>query len=309
MLDFRIETFLCVCRHMNYTKAAEELRITQPGVSQHIRCLEEYYGTALFSYSGRALSLTPAGEALKTAMLSVKHDILHLKSGMAEMTEAKISLLFGATLTIGEFFLPRRVARYMLGNPSVNIGMTVGNTKDLLKLLDEGKIDFALLEGYFPRNEYESRLISEENYIAVCGRDYPLGNIKEFSDLFESRLLIRESGSGTREVLKHYLSEHGYSVSDFREISEVNNICALKQMAAAGCGISFIYEIAVREELERGVLKRVELPGWPLSHEFRFVWRKDSIYQDFYEKMYEEICRAELPDDNTRLVPHNMVKL
>ena len=294
MLDFRVETFLCVCRHMNYTKAAEELRITQPGVSQHIRYLEDYYGTRLFHYSGRALSLTPAGEALKSAMLSVKHDILHLKSDMANLAAQEVFLLFGATLTIGEFFLPQRMTRYMRENPSANIGLTVGNTKDLLKQLDEGKIDFALLEGYFPKHEYETRLISKENYIAVCGSGYPMGEIKDFSDLFKNRLLIRESGSGTREVLHHYLSEHGYSVSDFKEMSEINNIHALKQLVAGGCGVSFLYEIAVREELDKGILKQVDIPGWELTHEFQFVWRKDSIYQEYYENMYEEICGAQL---------------
>lgn len=71
MLDFRIETFLCVCKYLNYTKAAEELNITQPGVSQHIKYLENFYGDKLFTYSNKILTLTEAGEKLKNAMLSM----------------------------------------------------------------------------------------------------------------------------------------------------------------------------------------------------------------------------------------------
>lgn len=291
MLDFRVETFLCVCRYMNYTKAAEELRITQPGVSQHIHCLEEYYGVRLFQYSGRTLSLTPAGEALLSAMLSVKHDMVHLKNRMAELAAGEMPILLGATLTIGEFYIPRRLARYIKDNPSATVDMTIGNTKSLLKQLDEGTLDFVMLEGYFPKREYESRLISRENFIAVCSKDDDVSGIECFSDLFSRRLVAREPGSGTRDVLEHYMAEQGYSISDFSSVLEINNIHALKQLVESGLGISFLYELSVRAELSHGLLKKVEIPDWDVSHEFRFVWRKDSIYQDYYEKMFEKFCQ------------------
>ena len=128
MLDFRIETFLCVCRHMNFTKAAQELRITQPGVSQHIRYLENYYENRLFCYSNKKLTLTQAGIDLRDTMISVKNDSMHLKNAMKEHAAGKKILKFGATLTVGEFYLPEKIKEYVRNNPQTQLDFTIGNT-------------------------------------------------------------------------------------------------------------------------------------------------------------------------------------
>lgn len=84
MLDFRVETFLAVCRHMNFTKAARELNITQPAVSHHMHYLEQAYGTALFQHNGKRLQLTEAGEILRRTLLTMKHDEQHLQKRMQQ---------------------------------------------------------------------------------------------------------------------------------------------------------------------------------------------------------------------------------
>ena len=106
MQDFRMETFLAVCRNLNYTKAAEELCITQPAVSQHIRHLEEYYGTRLFVSEGKKMVLTEAGRLLQSAGLTMRHEEYALKELMARAGATERSLHMGATMTIGEFVLP-----------------------------------------------------------------------------------------------------------------------------------------------------------------------------------------------------------
>ena len=151
MQDFRMETFLAVCRNLNYTKAAEELCITQPAVSQHIRHLEEYYGTRLFISEGKKMVLTEAGRLLQSAGLTMRHDECALKEQMARAGAEGRSLHMGATMTIGEFVLPFMLNRFMLNEPEATVHVTVANTTDLLRSIDEGKLDFALVEGYFWR--------------------------------------------------------------------------------------------------------------------------------------------------------------
>lgn len=288
MLDFRVETFLCVCRHMNFTRAANELAITQPGVTQHIHYLEHYYECKLFFHIGKSLSLTPAGEALRSALLSMKHDELHLKNQVCDIAEEQRPLLFGATLTIGEYFVPPHLTGYMKRNKAARLSMMVSNTRELLGALDEGALDFVLLEGYFPQKEYESLLLSVEDYIAVAAVDYQ-AQIGHLTDLLGHRLLLREEGSGTREILVHYLMEQGYSIDDFSVGAQISNIHALKHMAIAGCGITFLYRIAAAEDIERGRLREIRLPGGQITHEFRFVWRQNSIYKEYYEKICREL--------------------
>lgn len=108
MLDFRIETFLCVCKYMNFTKASAALNITQPAVSQHIHYLEDEYSAKLFEYKNRKLSLTPAGEELYRAALTMKHDDRILAKRMKLAGQPVRKLSFGATLTVGGIPLSRQ---------------------------------------------------------------------------------------------------------------------------------------------------------------------------------------------------------
>ena len=113
MLDFRMETFLALCRTMNYTRAAEELRITQPAVTQHIQYLQRHYGVKLFSYHDKRLALTEAGEALHSAALTMEHDERELRQRLPLLEKGRQHLRLGATLTVGEYALPPHLARYM----------------------------------------------------------------------------------------------------------------------------------------------------------------------------------------------------
>lgn len=110
MQDFRMETFLMVCRFLNYTNAAKALNITQPAVSQHIRFLEDHYKVKLFLYEGKKLRLTEAGAMLYNAATTMKHDEVILSEQLK--TSGRLKLIFGATLTIGDFVLPEKLIRF-----------------------------------------------------------------------------------------------------------------------------------------------------------------------------------------------------
>ncbi len=287
MLDFRIETFLCVCKYMNYTKAARELGITQPGVSQHIKYLENYYGDALFTYTNKALQLTYAGEELRDAMLSIKHDTMHIKKKISDHAMESQTIKFGATLTIGEFMMPDKLNDFIQKHPNLQFEFVIANTKELLSLLEEGLIDFAIIEGYFQKGEYEFKTVSNEKYILVCGNDYTLPSVTHFHELFSHNLIVRENGSGTKEILERYLSDHGFSLSDFKRISTISSIHVIKQLVEHNCGISFMYEIAVKKEIEEKKLKRIEIPHFDLCHEFNYIWRKNSVFGDYYQSLFD----------------------
>lgn len=290
MLDFRIETFLCVCKYMNFTKASAALNITQPAVSQHIHYLEEEYSAKLFEYKNRKLSLTPAGEELYRASLTMKHDDRILAKRMKLAGQPVRSLAFGATLTVGEFLFPRKVASYLENNPHTDIRMIIRNTHELLEMIDSGTIDFAVIEGYFPRSEYGYRTYSLEPYAAVCRKGYQFkcGHTPaSVRDLLCEPLLIREDGSGTREILERYLAGSNLSLLDFDHTIEIDSIHVIKQLALAGSGITFLYQIAVKEELLDGRLELLLLPGLDTKHEFSFVWRKGSIYKEEYDRLFE----------------------
>lgn len=292
MLDFRIDTFLTVCRYMNFTKAARELHITQPAVSHHIHYLEELYGTRLFEYSGKKISMTEAGKILLSAAMTIKSDELHLRKVMNTHSQVGHRLVFGATMTIGEYVMPEALERYLHVYPESEVRMVVEDTRELLFKLDQGEIEFAVAEGVFQKKEYDFLVYDSEPFAAVCAPGYHFQKeIKTMEDLLSERLFIREPGSGTRYVLERYLEGKNLCLPDFERLIEMNNIGAIKQMVKLGAGITFIYESAVKKELKEGILQKIELDDFELIHDFTFLWRKGSIYKSYYEELFSVFFR------------------
>ena len=253
MLDFRIETFLEVCKDMNFTKAAQKLNLTQPAVSQHIRWLEENCGAKLFLYQGKKLMLTEAGELLKSSAATMKHDIACLKEKMQESAVKKRELKMGLTLTIADFDAGKSIASYLMQDEAVSMRISVGNTQELLKELEEGIIDFALVEGNFPSDIYHHQLYATERYIPVCGKGDPMAEgTWTLQQLLARRLVTREPGSGTRNILERYLEMENLGVTDFSALVEAGSIGLIKQLVEYGCGITFLYRAAVKREIGEG---------------------------------------------------------
>ena len=290
MLDFRIDTFLSVCQTMNFTKAAETLSITQPAVSQHIRYLEENYGVKLFEHQGKKFRLTAAGQLFLNAVTTMKHDDIFLREMLLNLHEQKNKLLFGATRTVGDFILPSKLARYLQRYPDADVHMVVANTSVLLKQLNAGEIDFAVVEGFFEKSEYDSLLFSKENYIAVCGAGYLLPkDACTVEDLLSCRLLLRETGSGTREILEKYLESRNLTTRDFSSVLEASSISAIKALARENAGITFLYEAAAEDELKNKALKKIELSDFALTHDITFLWRRGSIFSEHYYEIFRQL--------------------
>lgn len=289
MLDFRVETFLEVCKDLNFTHAAQRLNMTQPAVSQHIRWLEEAYGVPLFTCKGKKMQLTPAGEMLKNSAATMHHDILALKEKMKKSSRNQL-IKMGLTLTIAEFEIPGIAAAYLNYYPSASLHLSVANTEELLQELEDGKIDFALIEGNFPRNIYHHELYTHERYIAVCSsKDSLAEGTYSLDDLLSHRLITREAGSGSRNILEHYLQMKGVQVESFDSLVETGSIGLIKQLVEQGCGISFLYRTAVKKELAEGTLCEIQMEDLDIVHDFTFIWRENSIFNNHYLEIYEKL--------------------
>ncbi len=291
MLDFRTDTFLTVCKTMNFTAAARELHITQPAVSQHIHFLENEYHTTLFEYHNKQLSLTPAGEVLKRRLTSMKNDEKNIQLEIRSLSNRIESLSIGVTMTIGEYAIVDRLASFLLNHPHMNIHLHYGNTALLLGLLDAGEIDMAIIEGNYPKEHYAHKKYSTEDYIAVCAANHQFvsGTPSTVSDLIKERLIVRKAGSGTRNILEENLLARGLRISNFTHYIEVENMHTIISFLKKDCGISFMYKVAVLEELNQNILKEIQLDDFKMKHDFDFVWGKNSIYTEKYLALCAEL--------------------
>ncbi len=287
MLDYRVNTFLAVCEKGSYTRAAEYLRLTQPAVTQHIHFLEEKYGTILFLTKDKKIRLTPEGEKLRAAMITLRDDEALLQERMHRPENSVKELAVGVTLTIGEFVIAKPMAAFIKAHKDYNIRIVITNTRELLEKLKNGEIQIALVEGYFLPEEFESLIYRTERFIPVAAAGRPFfKDPKKLQDLFGERLIVREKGSGTREVLAKGLAARGFDLSDFTEQTEINSIYAIIQLLKENVGISFLYETAARDEIVAGTLREIRLGDFSLYHDFSFIWNRGSIYR----KEYMVIC-------------------
>lgn len=294
MLDFRMETFLKVCEYMNFTHAGGALNLTQPAVSQHIKYLEKKYDSPLFIRDKKRLLLTPAGEILRSALETMRNDESTLKKRMKESLAGKNILTFGVTMTIGEYALVPALTKLIKSHANTDFHVRYGNTQSLLSYLYEGSIDFAIVEGYFKPDNYNTRIYKTEEYIAVASTKHLFQNpIRTLTDLTSERLIIREHGSGTRAILTKTLAMKNMSVNDFQHIVEVENIHTIVNLLRQDCGISFLYKTAVEEEIAKGTLMQIPLSDFMIKHDFTFLWNKDSVFSAEYEQIFKELKEYE----------------
>lgn len=307
MLDPRTLTFLEVCRCGSFTTAAAHLHVTQPAVSQHIRALERHYQARLFERRGRATVITPAGRLLYRTLARLANDEQRLQAETRELASGKADLQpvrLGATRTIGDYVMPRVLPAYLAAHPEAHLVLTVGNTQGLLQALEAGSIDFALVEGSFDRSSFASEPFSREPIAAVCapelaakhaigqmpseGPGHSSGRRPPLADLTALPLILREEGSGTREILARHLATRELAFADFARTVELGSVAAIKACAEAALGVTFLYRIAVERELATGTLVDVTPADFSLAHDFTLIWQAGSLYAPRYRAILAE---------------------
>ena len=144
------------------------------------------------------------------------------------------------------------------------------------------------MEGLFDKSEYDSSLFSLENFVPVCSPKSEFANREvTFQDITKSRLILREQGSGTREIFENILQKNNYSLHAFDRVIEIGNMAAIKKMVSKGLGITFLFEVAAKKEIEDGKLSVINISGFSEQREFNFVLLKNSFFRNRYMKIYE----------------------
>lgn len=277
MIDYRMDTFLTLCECMNYRKAAEILHITQPAVSQQIHFLEREYGCKLFSYDRHRLTKTEAAVTLEQYARAAKLHEQQLRETLAhsDLRELKV----GATKTIGDYFLRDYIHRYLFQKENA-LDLIVDNTEHLLGLLEESRLDFAVVEGFFDKKRFDSILLRREPFVGICHRNHPFaGREVSIDELLRQTIIHREDGSGTRAILEQELSGYNESLQRFKRHICISSFKLILDLVKSGYGVSFVYNILADSDPE---LAKFTLRGESVVREFNIVYLK---YADLHEKI------------------------
>ncbi len=280
MLDYKSITFLTLCEEMNYRKTAAVLNMTQPAVTQHIHALEAEYGCKLFCYNGHTLTKTPQAELLQNHLRRVRYDDAWLRSQMQRTTRQPLHL--GATKSIGDFMVTDKICRLIAQN-EYEVHLLVDNTQVLLEKLRNGTMDIAMIEGEFDKCSFGWRKMHTEPFVGICSKDSPLANREvTFPEAAACRLLLREEGSGTRDIWETQLKNHGKAVADFASFACISSFTMMKEIIAQNLGITFAYQ-SVMENDPR--LSRFQIQGYESEHDLYYVYLKNTHAKMLLEQL------------------------
>ncbi len=274
MENFRLRVFRSVAQHLSFTRAAEELFLSQPAVTQQIKALEDELGVPMFDRSGGRIQLTPAGRDLLPYAEKLRELAAEAVRAVAQASgEYGGELTLGASQTIGQYLLPKLVAAFRAENPKVRVTACSGNTDAMLQALDARRIQLALIEGPAMRKDLRVEPFLEDHMVLVVppGHEWA-GQDVSLQALGAEPLLMREFGSGSRRVIEHALHDAGLRVKDFRIEMELDSTEGLLSAVEAGLGITFVSRWAARNHLALGTLKLARVRGLELSRRFSLAY-------------------------------------
>lgn len=277
MLDHRTETFMTVCEVMNYREAAQRLHITQPAVTQHIQYLEREYGCRLFYYENRHLTKTPEAVLLEDHIRAIRQRETFLKEKLKNSGIRELKI--GATKTIGDYVILDHIHQF-LAQPDTALTLIVDNTEHLLNLLEQNRLDFAIVEGYFDKKRFDSQLYRKEPFVGICRKGHPFADREvSIEELLSETIIHREEGSGTRAILDEKLHGYNESLMRFHRHICISSFKVILDLVKAGFGVSFVYDILAKND--PGITS-FTIAGEPIIREFNIVYLK---YADVREKI------------------------
>ena len=274
MDDFRLKVFITAARTLSFTRTAEQLFISQPAVSKHVGELESRYKTQLFVRRGSRLELTPAGETLLTCAERLAGDYRRMEYEMSLCASAvEGELRLGASTTIAQYLLPPILARFTTRFPGVRVSMMSGNSDQVEQALCGRSIDLGMVESLSRRQGLHYTLFRPDELVLVArpGGKYARRETVTPEELPRIPLVLRESGSGTLEVIAAALAARGIRLSQFDVTMRLGSTEGIKAFVRNSDAMAILSVISVVDELRSGTLRIVDVDSLALTRDFVFV--------------------------------------
>ncbi len=269
--QFRL--FAAVARNLSFTKAAEEMHLTQPAVSIQVRRLEEHVGLPLIEQIGRRVYLTPVGHELYAACRDIFERLGAFESAVDMLKGEVAGPLRISVVTTTEYFLPHLLGVFLRQHPQVQPVLTVTNRATVLARLQDNEDDLVVM-GQVPDGvDAEILPILDNVLVVVAPPGYPLadGRPMRMEELAKERILVREPGSGTRMAVEKFLADRGVTITPFMELGSAEGI---KRGVMAGLGLAVLPSHSLTVELAAGLISVLNVEGFPLRRPWYAVYRK-----------------------------------
>ena len=275
----QLELFCEIARVKSFSKAAKLLHLSQPAVSGQIHSIEDYYGAQLFERSSSGVTLTEVGQIVyKRAKEILKlHEQLEKEiDGLAKKENQR--LIIGASSVIGNYTLPCSLWNYKEKYPLVDLKLEIKNAETILSMLADDKINLALVEKdafTSHENDFITHPVIDDELIVISPSKRPWITKQAISleEFKKAPLIIREKGSGIRQIFENILESWGMSIDDFNVVTEMGSIDAIKSTVGAGLGVAICGRVAVRKEIRAGIIHPLFIEGKSIKIQYMVVYK------------------------------------
>ncbi|MFA6948941.1 MAG: LysR family transcriptional regulator, partial [Eubacteriales bacterium] len=270
------------------TRAAEKLYLAQPAVSLAVKELEEYYGIRLFDRISRRLYLTEAGRKMYDYAAHIVSLFDEMERNVKNWDSVG-TIRVGSSITVGTCYMPGYVSLFCKKYPNCDVRVTIDSSDIIEGKILSGELDFAVIEGVSHSDSILSETLRSDRLVPVCAPDNTLASQSGVTpELFcANNFLLREVGSGTRELLDNALAAEGYSVTPSWESTSTT---ALINAVERGLGISVLPDELVREQIESGRIKSFCVPSLNFKRTFNIIHHKNK-YLTEAAKNFLTVCR------------------
>lgn len=272
-----LEIFCKVVELKSFSKAASELFLTQPTISNHIKTLEDEVGIQLLDRLGRNVVPTKAGEIL----YKYAREIVNLKQNAKQALDEfggniRGGLVIGGSTIPGEYILPEYIGRFKKTHPNITVTLKIGDTQDIIDMIMDGIVEAGVIGSIADDKRIECREFSKDELVLVASSRHFKGikNQIGIKDLKNIPLIVREKGSGSRKTLEDVLKKNGVNMNELNIAAEVGSTEAVKQSVRAGIGASFLSLFAVKNEIPRKILRKISIKGFHVSRHFYIATNK-----------------------------------
>ncbi|OGP62729.1 MAG: hypothetical protein A2169_04655 [Deltaproteobacteria bacterium RBG_13_47_9] len=264
-MDFRhLETFCRVARLKSFSKAADDLFLTQPTVSGHIISLEQSLSLRLFDRTAREVRLTKAGEVLlqyALRILSSRKDLLNALTEFSLGIRGELSI--GASTIPGEYLLPQLIGDFKKEYPHFTLSLKIADTREIVQSILQNNIEFGVIGAKLNHRSLHHEKYEDDEIIVVAPPGHPLTckNRVNFKDLIKEPWIVREEGSGTQMTVEKVLGRRGMSLRQFNVAMEMGSSSSVKEGVKVKLGLAFISKRAAENELNQGFLHQIHVEG------------------------------------------------
>lgn len=283
----QLRIFEAVARQLSYTRAAEELHLSQPAVSMQVRQLEEEVGLPLFERIGKRILLTEAGREVHRYSHNINDSLEEMEEVLESLKGVSRGQLVIAVASTVNYFAPRLMAIFHQRYPGILLHLDVTNRETLLQMLENNTVDLVLM-GLPPEEiDLESEAFMDNPLVVVAPPDHPLAGERHIplKRLTEEVFVMREEGSGTRQAMERFFSERGLAI---RHGMQMTRNEAVKQAVRSGLGLGVVSLHTIELELETRRLVILHAEGFPDLRQWYLVYRRGkrlspaaSAFRDF----------------------------